>query len=156
MNIRVGHHCRNHQVCLDLWLIAASFDLHRLTGQQTACTEHKHSQPSFHSLPPFSRVSCQRKTCPFGPQLSDGHEPFVTPLRHGVCCGQRFGKNEARFSTAALILHRALATYNARSRRKWRTTTPRICSPARLIFSSPWDGMRVVFDCVMTTIASDI
>src|SRR3989442_14450130 len=90
MNIRVGHHCRNHQVCLDLWLIAALFDLHRLTGQQTACTEHKHSQPSFHSLPPFSRVSCQRKTCPFGPRLSDGHEPFVTPLRHGVCCGQRF------------------------------------------------------------------
>ena len=33
MNIRVGHNCRNHHVCLDLWLIAASFDLHRLTRQ---------------------------------------------------------------------------------------------------------------------------
>src|SRR6266480_2325544 len=99
MNIRVGHHCRNHQVCLDLWLIAASFDLHRLTRQQTACTEHKHSQPSFHSLPPFSPVFCQRKT-------------------------------------------------------KWRTTTPRICFPPRLIFSSPLDRVRGVFDCVMTRIES--
>src|SRR6266571_7078796 len=80
MNIRVGHHCRNHQVCLDLWLIAASFDLHRLTRQQTACTEHKHSQPSFHSLPPFSPVFCQRKTCSFRPRLSDGHEPFVPEI----------------------------------------------------------------------------
>src|SRR5207244_5128895 len=111
------------------FVLISGFDLHRLTRQQTACTEHKHSQPSFHSLPPFSPVFCQRKTCSFRPRLSDGHEPFVTPLRHGVCCGQRFGKNEARFSTAALILHSALATYNARSRRSGVQPHPASVSP---------------------------